>query len=91
VLSLGGVLSLIEKLAKGRDDMGVRRKKKVTAGSKNGEGNRERLSDRATVYTTPYGVQYVLPTDLLFSREDKLRLLREAQARVAHSKAKYGK
>ena len=67
------------------------RKKITKAGSTNGEGTRERLSEKATVYTTPYGVQYVLPTDLLFSREDKLRLLGEAQARVARSKAKYGK
>jgi hypothetical protein len=67
------------------------RKKTTKAGSTNGKETRERLSDKATVYTTSYGVQYVLPTDLLFSRDDKLRLLGEAQSRVARSKAKNGK
>jgi hypothetical protein len=35
--------------------------------------------DEATVYTTAYGTQYVLPVDAMFSRAELLELLEEAR------------
>ena len=50
------------------------------------EDHRELLGDDVTVYTTSYGTQYVLTTDLLFSQDEKRQLLKEAKERAATSK-----
>jgi hypothetical protein len=51
----------------------------------------ERLSEEMTVYTTEYGTQYVLPTDALFSREEKRQLLEEAEERAKKFAQENGK
>jgi hypothetical protein len=52
--------------------------KGTKASTKNGEPTRKGL-DEATVYTTAYGTQYVLPVDAMFSRAELLELLEEAR------------
>ncbi len=45
---------------------------------------RKKTDSKAVVHVTPYGTRYVLPIDLLFSREDMDRFVDEARAE--HSK-----
>jgi hypothetical protein len=42
--------------------------------------------DEVTVYTTSYGTQYVLPVDLLFSRDELLGWLQEALVAARNEK-----
>jgi len=53
--------------------------KGTKANTKNGGSTRKGLDDEATVYTTAYGTQYVLPVDAMFSRAELLELLEEAR------------
>ena len=53
------------------------------ATTRNGEGAikpRDESKDKVPVYTTPYGTRYVLPIDLLFTREEIDRFADEALA-----------
>jgi hypothetical protein len=61
-----------------------KREKNVNSnGHTKDEETAERLSEEVTVYTTPYGTQYTLPTDILFSQEEKYQLLEEAEKEAA--------
>jgi hypothetical protein len=53
--------------------------KGTKASTKNGGLTHKGVDDEATVYTTAYGTQYVLPVDALFSRVELLELLEQAR------------